>query len=221
MKNYIFDLDNTLYSHKNGLFDSQLIRMTNFIKNLLKISHKEAEILRDELYFKYGSTMDGLIDLYNINGQDFIKYIDEIDISNYSVDLPLKKKLLELKIKGKNLYVFTNASKYHADRVLKQLELFELFDGIVTLECTGLIPKPQLKAFEYIKEEWNIDFNDSVFFEDTAHNLIPAKKLGMQTVLVHAIDDKSSLDFEKNKEIDFYVEDIVSFLDKKFISIRV
>ncbi|MDE4988349.1 pyrimidine 5'-nucleotidase, partial [Francisella tularensis subsp. holarctica] len=30
MKTYIFDLDNTLYSYKNGLFDRQMARMSEY-----------------------------------------------------------------------------------------------------------------------------------------------------------------------------------------------
>lgn len=56
MKTYLFDLDNTLYSYKNGLFDSQLDRMREYIKLKLKITDNEkADAIRDELYYEFGS----------------------------------------------------------------------------------------------------------------------------------------------------------------------
>ena len=62
MKTYIFDLDNTLYSYKNGLFDSQLKKMSEYIKFKLNISDNEkANIIRDELYYEFGSTMLGMM----------------------------------------------------------------------------------------------------------------------------------------------------------------
>lgn len=41
MKTYIFDLDNTLYPYNNGLFDSQMARMSEYIKLKLDIADTE------------------------------------------------------------------------------------------------------------------------------------------------------------------------------------
>ena len=42
-------------------------------------------------------------------------------------------------------FIFTNASNFHAYRVLKQLGLGESFEWILTLEDTGLVAKPKAK----------------------------------------------------------------------------
>ena len=52
MKTYIFNLDNTLYPYNNGLFDSQMARMSDYIKLKLDILDTEkANAIRDELYY--------------------------------------------------------------------------------------------------------------------------------------------------------------------------
>lgn len=84
MKTYIFDLDNTLYSYKNGLFDSQLEKMREYVKLKLKISDNEkADAIRDELYYEFGSTMLGMMRYHGIESKEFLDFIDDIDISHF------------------------------------------------------------------------------------------------------------------------------------------
>lgn len=220
MKSYIFDLDNTLYSYKNGLFDSQLKRMSDYIKLKLNISDTEkADVIRDELYYEFGSTMLGMMRYHNIDYGEFLSFIDDIDISQFIPNKKLNNYINNLK-ENNRTYIFTNASDFHTDRVLKQLGLENSFDGILTLESTNLVAKPKYKYFEIGQEKFDIDFSNAIFFEDSSHNLVTAKHLGMQTVLVHADDDKSVANFYDNQEIDCYVSDVESFFEGKYIATR-
>lgn len=220
MKTYIFDLDNTLYSYKNGLFASQLDRMREYIKLKLKITDNEkADAIRDELYYEFGSTMLGMMRYHNIEYKEFLDFIDDIDISHFEPNQKLNKYINDLR-KDYRTYIFTNASDFHTYRVLKQLGLDKSFDGILTLEDTNLVAKPKTKYFEIGRDKFNIDFTNAIFFEDSSHNLVPAKHLGMQTVLVHADDDKSEANFYDNQEIDFYVKDVESFFEGEYLAKR-
>ena len=70
-------------------------------------------------------------------------------------------------------------------RVMKQLELDKVgFDGIVTIDSTSQMPKPDIRAYEYLFDKFNIKPEESIFFEDSSHNLITADKLNMSTVLI-------------------------------------
>ncbi|QIV95873.1 putative hydrolase of the HAD superfamily [Allofrancisella inopinata] len=220
MKTYIFDLDNTLYSYKNGLFDSQLERMREYIKIKLKISDDEkADAIRDELYYECGSTMLGLMRYHNIDYKEYLNFIDDIDIGHFQPNLKLNSHLRTLK-NTSNVYVFTNASNFHADRVMKQFGLDNLFHGVLTLEDTELVAKPKEKYFEVGKNKFGIDFSKAIFFEDSSHNLVTAKYLGMETVLIHADDKKSAVNFYESQEIDYYVKDVESFLEGDYIATR-
>jgi putative hydrolase of the HAD superfamily len=220
MKTYIFDLDNTLYSYKNGLFDSQLKRMSEYIKLKLKISDDEkADIIRDELYYEFGSTMLGMMRYHNIDHKEFLEFIDNIEISQFKPNQKLNKYINDLR-NNNRCYIFTNASNFHAYRVLSQIGLGGCFDGVLTLEDTQLVAKPKMKYFEIGQKRFDIDFTNSIFFEDSSHNLVTAKHLGMQTVLVHADDNKSKANFYDNQEIDFYVSDVESFFEGKYIATR-
>ena len=221
MKTYIFDLDNTLYSYKNGLFDSQLERMREYIKLKLKICDNEkADAIRDELYYEFGSTMLGMMRYHDIESKEFLDFIDDIDISHFKPNDKLNRHIKNLR-KNHRTFIFTNASNFHTYRVIKQLGLDDCFDGVLTVEDTGLVSKPKTKYFEIGKDKFDIDFNDAIFFEDSSHNLVPAKHLGMQTVLIHADDEKSAANFYDNQEIDYYVKDVESFFEGEYIATRV
>ncbi|AIT08973.1 haloacid dehalogenase [Candidatus Francisella endociliophora] len=221
MKTYIFDLDNTLYSYKNGLFDSQLKRMSEYVRLKLDISDTEkADSIRDELYYEFGSTMLGMMRYHNIDYKEFLNYIDDIEIDHFKPNEKLNSIINELR-RNHRTYIFTNASNFHTYRVLHQLGLADSFDGVLTLEDTGLVAKPKYKYFEIGRYRFNIDLNNAIFFEDSSHNLITAKHLGMETVLIHADDSKSAANFHDNVEIDYYVADVESFFEGRYIATRV
>ncbi len=125
-----------------------------------------------------------------------------------------------LRENNKNLYILTNASDFHTQRVTKQLGIDVLFDEVFTLEDTGLIPKPKKKYFDLAQAKIGMDYSDSIFFEDSSHNLVTAKYLGMTTVLIHADDEKSAINFYDNEEIDYYAKDVESFFKGEYIATR-
>ena len=58
---WIFDLDNTLYPASCRLFDQIDVRMGEFVSNLLGVSYAEAKLRQKELFYKYGTTLRGLM----------------------------------------------------------------------------------------------------------------------------------------------------------------
>jgi putative hydrolase of the HAD superfamily len=195
-------------------------RMSDYIKLKLDISDTEkANAIRDELYYEFGSTMLGMMRYHDIEPKEFLDFIDDIEISHFKPNERLNKYINDLR-KGNRTYIFTNASNFHTDRVLKQLGLKDSFDGILTIEDTGLISKPKTKYFEIAKDRFDIDFTNAIFFEDSSHNLVPAKHLVMETVLIHADDHKSEANFYDNQEIDFYVKDVESFFEGNYLARR-
>lgn len=219
-KHFVFDLDNTLYSASSAFFDLQLRNMSDFIVEKLKVTRKEADFLREEYYHSFGTTMHGLMHHHAIDPYEFLAVIDNVPLERLRLDDELLGMLNDLKSKGKHLSIFTNGSLYHADRVMSKLSLNQVIEDVVTLECTGLVPKPDPKAYQFCFERLNIDPKKAVFFEDSSHNLIPAKQMGMATVLVNA-DDMAHARFIAHPEIDYFVQDVPSFLKGEFLEKRV
>ena len=85
--------------------------------------------------------------------------------------------------------MFTNGDKNHAERVLKKLELDELFEATFHIALADYIPKPHPQTFKRMMQAHDVDPKTTAFFEDSARNLPPAFDLGMTTVLVgpHAL----------------------------------
>ena len=213
---WIFDLDNTLYDIKLSLFKRVSIRITQFIINYFGITKNEALKLQRELYLKYGLTLRGLIVEKKIEPQDFLKYVHDVEFPELKIDNELKSLLS--KLKGKK-YVYTNASYQHAKNILKLLGVMEEFEYILDIEATDFIPKPNIESYKIMKKKLclrNKDMDKAIFIEDTARNLVPAKKLGMSTVWMENSFNEN--DFKKNfTYIDYSFKNVKSFL--KFIKI--
>jgi putative hydrolase of the HAD superfamily len=90
-------------------------------------------------------------------------------------------------------YVFTNGSTRHGERVLAQLGISDLFDGLFAIEDARLTPKPHPDTFARMLARFGLDAATAAFFEDTVRNLEHAKALGMTTVLVgpHAFETEA------------------------------
>src|SRR3546814_5367580 len=96
-----------------------------------------------------------------------------------TVDTRLRAGLERLP--GRKL-VFTNADADYAARVLAARGIADLFDGICDIRVTRYTPKPDAAAYDMMVAHLGVDPAKSLFVEDMARNLTPAKMLGMTTV---------------------------------------
>ena len=93
-------------------------------------------------------------------------------------DLVLRKELIKLDAKK---FVFTNGSHDHVKNITKHLGIDDLFTGTFDITDCNLIPKPSLEPYEKLVKKFGIIPEETIFIEDIAKNLEPAKKLGMKT----------------------------------------
>ena len=112
---WIFDLDNTLYPASVNLFGQINIKMSNYIMKLLNVDQATAEKMRAEYWEKYGTSLAGLMQNYEIDPNDFLKVVHDIDFSVLPKDLDLLDALNNLP--GRKL-VYTNGSVPYAREVL-------------------------------------------------------------------------------------------------------
>ncbi|KAG0339796.1 hypothetical protein BG000_001325 [Podila horticola] len=100
-----------------------------------------------------------------------------------SENIPLREMILSMDV-GKK-WLFTNAGKTHAERVISILGLDGLFQG--TTYCNYLEPKfvckPDSKSFEKAMREAGVmDAGDCYFIDDSGPNIEMATKFGWNTV---------------------------------------
>jgi FMN phosphatase YigB (HAD superfamily) len=80
--------------------------------------------------------------------------------------------------------VFTNGSKDYARRVLDALGVAERMEEIYGIEFMEYIAKPSPYPYRKLLRVTDSRPEDSLFCEDSRRNLLPARELGMFTVLV-------------------------------------
>lgn len=210
-ENWVFDLDNTIYDIKLGLFRKVSKRITSFIMNKYNLPEFEAKSIQKDYYLKYGLTLRGLIIEKKLAPDEFLDYVHDVDHPELIKDkqtIDILKKLIGNKI------IFTNATFKHAEKILNLLNIREYFDVIIDIKDLEYIPKPNKNSYKMFLKKikfQNFDLNKTIFLEDTVKNLIPAKELGMTTVWMR--NEMNQNDYNCNSDfIDYAFDNFKSFL---------
>jgi putative hydrolase of the HAD superfamily len=176
---WIFDLDNTLYRADNGIFSQIEARMTQYVMAFLKLPRDQAYARQKELYRRYGTTLNGLMQEHGTEPEDYLGYVHDIDLSQLAPDAELSAAIAGLP--GRR-YVFTNGCRDHAARILERLGMTGLFEAVWDIRTIAFAPKPRTEAYACVVKESGIDCGGAAMFDDIARNLTPARALGMTTV---------------------------------------
>lgn len=190
VREWVFDLDNTLYPADCRLFDQIDKRMGEFISGLLGLDFPAARRIQKDYFHQYGTTLRGLMDNHGVDPDHFLGYVHQIDVSV----VPESPALVAVlgRLAGRKL-VFTNGPHSHAETVLERLGVHGHFDGIFDVADAGYIPKPDPQCYRALISRHGIDPKGAILFEDIARNLEPAADLGMTTVLVTSAADPDTL----------------------------
>lgn len=178
---WVFDLDNTLYSASTGVFAQIDARMKAFISRELGLSLSEAYTLQKKYFHAHGTTLRGLMLNHATDPDLFLDFVHDIDHSILAADQQLGNAIAALP--GRKL-VFTNATTYHAQRVIDRLEIGHLIEAIFDIRSAEYLPKPNAAPYHKMISDHAIDANSAAMFEDSSANLKPAAELGMTTVWV-------------------------------------
>jgi putative hydrolase of the HAD superfamily len=189
-----FDLDDTMYSSKNGLWDAIKERITRYMIERLDIPTSEVADLRRSYYEKYGTTLRGLQQHHQVDGKEFLAYVHDLPLNMYLTPDKDLTNLLERLPQQK--WIFTNADAGHARRVLAELQVEEYFDGVVDVISNGYICKPEEQAYQAaLNAAGEADPSKCIFLDDSPRNLAPARRLGFCTVLVGGQPAGDSADY--------------------------
>jgi putative hydrolase of the HAD superfamily len=223
IKNWVFDLDNTLYSPEEDIFSQIDKRMTEFIISKFNVKEEEAFNIQKKYFLEYGTTLSGLMKRENIDPDEFLEFVHDINLEILKPNIELSKIIKNL---PGDKFIFTNGSKKHAENVLKQLEMSGIFDDIFDIKESNFIPKPNINAYLNFIDKTKIEPDVSIMFEDIGRNLEAAKKLGMKTVLIKRNvpirnDKFKTKDFESLWEdydfADCITDDLVKFFNNYYI----
>ncbi len=215
VRDWVFDLDNTLYPHHTNLFSQIDVRMTAYVSQLLQLPRDEARAVQKELFREYGTTLRGLMELHNIDPDDFLEKAHDIDYSWLAPDPDLGDAIRALP--GRK-FIFTNGSRSHAEKAARQLGILEQFDEIFDVVAAGMIPKPARQTYDKFMGLYRVDASRAVMFEDLARNLTVPKAIGMKTVLIvprnfePTFSEIWEADADHSDDVDYVTDDLASFL---------
>lgn len=213
---WVFDLDNTLYPSHCNLFAQVDKLMTAFIADYLKLDPVEARKIQKDFYVNHGTTLNGLMSVYDMDPAPFLDFVHKIDVSHMAPDAALDNALAALP--GRKV-IFTNGTVAHAENVTQQLGIDHHFDMVFDIVAAAYQPKPKAIAYELFLEQAGIDPKRAVMFEDIARNLVEPHALGMATVWVRPEvngderHQKMAHEGAQGEHVHHVTDELVSFLE--------
>ena len=208
IKYWLFDLDNTLYSGDTKVFDQVDKKMSKFISEKLKVSEEEAKKIQKNYFHEYNTTLNGMIKNHDIDATEFLEFVHDVNLDFLKKDEFLGNQIN--KLNGKKI-IFTNGSKAHAANVTEKIGIDKLFDGVFDIVDSDFYPKPSIEPYKKIIENYNIEPEYCIFFEDIARNLKPAHELGMKTVWIENKEPWAA-EYSDAKFINYRTDNLANFL---------
>jgi putative hydrolase of the HAD superfamily len=209
---WIFDLDHTLYTldaEKQKVMEE---RICVFVQRHFSISREPAWEMQKRYLREHGSTLAGLQKHHSVDVDAYHDFVNDIDAMELAENIPLRLALERLP--GRR-FLFTNNCGRHGKRVLEILGVADLFDGIVDAAVLGDAPKPAPSAYATLVAETGATPAQSVLFDDSVRNLVPAHALGMTTVWFNNGGGQSHWRVDRQAEtIDYETDDLVRFLQE-------
>lgn len=184
-----FDLDDTLYDSRNGLWNAIKARIGKYMVECLGMDEATVHELRRHYYLTYGTTLRGLQKHHAVDAGEFLAYVHDLPLEQYLQPAPQKREMI-LSMPQKR-WIFTNADSAHARRVLAHLQLSDCFEGIIDIHGLGFVCKPEPAAFRLaIQTAGNPPAEACVMLDDALANLSGARQAGMTTVWISQNGDR-------------------------------
>lgn len=182
-------------------------RIALFVEDYFQIGSDEAHGIRHRYWKQYGTTLGGLMAEHGVEPHGYLDFVHDVDLSKLSPCAELRARILALP--GRKL-IFTNADLPYAQRVLNARGLDDVFEDVFDIHRMEHRPKPDPVSYRAFCDQLNVAPERALFVEDSAHNLVPAKALGMTTIWVKHDGEADSGGHENH--IDHQIADVTTWL---------
>jgi len=177
-----FDLDDTLYPASTGLWHAIKERMNMYMRERLSIPEVDIPTLREHYFKTYGTTLNGLQKHHQVDKDEYLAYVHDLPLSDFLSPNPILREVIA-SLPTRNL-IFTNADAPHARRVLRALQLDDLFDTIVDVHAVEPYCKPMPESFAIAQDLANEpDPRKCVMIDDLPRTTHAALNVGMASLL--------------------------------------
>jgi putative hydrolase of the HAD superfamily len=189
----LFDLDETLYPREAGLMDAIAERILLFMTQKVGIPADDANIKRRYYHRQYGTSLRGLMEEYHIDPAGYLQFVHDINLRDFfGPSPPLDDMLREVPLRK---VIFTNADAAHSERVLDTLQVRAHFERIIDIYAINFKSKPDPLAYQRALEILGVPGESCILVDDTPRNLIPAKDVGMTTILINGDCQSIAIDY--------------------------
>ena len=183
---------------KNIIFDVGGIIFDDSKSNIEKVLNKNCDLIYKTAYGKgfkdcllgFKSVEEYIESLKGTEDFKDIKYI--LSKENLQISYPLIKQNFEyiktLKEKGYRIYLLTNITEDSYNYINNIIDINSNFDGGIYSYQEKLI-KPNLEIYELIISRFNLNRNETIFFDDKEKNVIAAQDAGIKSIVFKNIED--------------------------------
>ncbi|MBB3197088.1 pyrimidine 5'-nucleotidase [Roseateles terrae] len=182
---WLFDLDDTLHHASAGIFAALGAAMNDYIVRHLGVTGEEAQDLRRRYWRRYGATLLGLVRHHAIVGSHFLDETHALPQLEEGLRASAPDIAWLRRLRGRKV-LLTNAPARYARRVLRALNLLQVFDAVITVEEMQIFghwrPKPDVRMFRHVCARLRVSPSQCILVEDSLANLKAARRLGMSTV---------------------------------------
>jgi putative hydrolase of the HAD superfamily len=173
----LLDLDETLYPRGNGVLGRIDARINSFMTERLGISPDEVDAERVRLRDRFGTTMRGLVERFELDLDEYLHHCHGVDLSDLlAPDPELRALLARLPVRKA---VLTNAPRAHARQVLGLLGIADLMEQVIALEDVGYVPKPASSTFATALARLEAPAGACLFVDDTLSFVHAAARHGL------------------------------------------
>ena len=186
IKTILFDLGGVLFTNGTKKFIADLSQrynldqslVTDVIEGDLGTQYRESIITRDEFWKHVLESLRIDADA-NLLAKDWI--------GGYEIITGTRDIIEELKSKYK-VYFLSDNVKERAEELDKIHHYLEWFDGGIFSHEVG-VRKPNPKIYQYALDKAQVKPEEAVFIDDKPSALVPAKEMGIQTILFSSPED--------------------------------
>lgn len=189
IKNIIFDIGGVIFD------DSDL--------NLSKLLNKNLEEVKKIAKIAYGGNFkkcllgqmkveQHILDLQNcgVENYDVIKYILSYENLRYSFPVMVNtiEVIKELRKRNYKIYLLSNITESSYKYICKTINVDELFDGGLFSYEEHMV-KPNKEFYEKLINKYNLNKEETIFFDDKEKNIIAANEIGIKAIQFKNVKD--------------------------------
>ena len=200
IRHILFDLDSTLYSVRYGLEEKMRHRIQEFVIPWLDLPREEAMRQWKDGFKRCGTTIEWLTSEKGFTAvDDYHAYTHPFDEAEPLLPDPQLRSFLE------NLpcpcSILTNSPDFHADRVIKKLELEGIFQQIFDIKYNNHMGKPHASAFYRALEVLGLQPEEVLFVDDLPRYVEGYLAIGGRGILLDELDAHTDYPHQRIKSL--------------------